>query len=56
MAGLSLLYCGCSVGPNYVKPPVETPTAYKENAGWKVAQPQDELPGESGGKSLMIVG
>ncbi len=23
---------------------METPTAYKENAGWKVAQPQDELP------------
>ena len=41
---LPLLFCGCSVGPNYVRPPVETPTAYKENADWKVAQPQDELP------------
>ncbi len=41
---LPLLFCGCSVGPNYVRPPVETPTAYKETAEWKVAQPQDELP------------
>jgi len=32
---------GCTVGPNYVKPTVEVPAAYKENAGWQVAQPQD---------------
>ena len=31
----------CTVGPNYVKPTVEVPDAYKENAGWQVAQPQD---------------
>src|SRR5262245_56604800 len=31
----------CTVGPNYVKPTVEVPAAYKENAGWQVAQPQD---------------
>ena len=44
LVGLTLLYCGCSVGPNYHRPPVEAPTAYKENAGWKVAEPKDELP------------
>jgi outer membrane protein TolC len=33
---------GCTVGPNYVRPPVVTPDAYKENADWKVAQPQDD--------------
>ena len=31
----------CTVGPNYVKPTVEVPAAYKENAAWQVAQPQD---------------
>lgn len=31
----------CTVGPNYVRPTVEVPAAYKENAGWQVAQPQD---------------
>ena len=43
LVGLTLLFCGCSVGPNYHRPPVETPAAYKENAGWKVAEPKDEL-------------
>ena len=27
-----------------MRPPTATPDAYKENAGWKVAQPRDELP------------
>ena len=43
-AGLVLLAAGCSVGPDYVRPPTAAPDAYKENAGWKVAQPRDELP------------
>ena len=34
---------GCSVGPDYVRPPVITPDAYKENAGWKVAEPRDDV-------------
>ena len=38
---LSML-TACTVGPNYVKPTVETPASYKENAGWKVAQPKDD--------------
>jgi NodT family efflux transporter outer membrane factor (OMF) lipoprotein len=40
IAGLA----ACSVGPNYVRPPVETPSAYKEAQGWKKAEPQDERP------------
>ena len=43
-AGMLIFFTGCSVGPDYVRPPAETPLAYKENAGWKVAQPRDELP------------
>jgi len=34
---------GCSVGPDYARPPVITPGAYKENAGWKVAEPRDDV-------------
>ena len=34
---------GCTVGPNYARPPAQTPTAYKESEGWKVAQPGDEM-------------
>jgi NodT family efflux transporter outer membrane factor (OMF) lipoprotein len=43
--GLTLL-TGCVVGPDYVRPTVITPAAYKEIDGWKVAQPQDDvIPG-----------
>jgi len=38
IAGLA----ACSVGPNYVRRPVETPSAYKEAQGWKQAEPRDE--------------
>ena len=44
VAGALALVIGCSVGPDYVRPPTAAPEAYKENAGWKVAQPKDELP------------
>ncbi len=32
---------GCTVGPDYRRPDVETPAAYKEDQGWAVAQPAD---------------
>jgi NodT family efflux transporter outer membrane factor (OMF) lipoprotein len=32
---------GCNVGPRYSRAPVDTPPAYKELDGWKLAQPQD---------------
>jgi NodT family efflux transporter outer membrane factor (OMF) lipoprotein len=35
---------GCMVGPDYTRPPADAPAAYKEAAGWKIAQPQDEVP------------
>jgi NodT family efflux transporter outer membrane factor (OMF) lipoprotein len=46
IAGLVLivLYTGCSVGPNYVKPQAPVPSSYKENVNWKTAQPKDQLP------------
>ncbi len=39
-----LLLAGCAVGPDYKRPAVETPAAYKEAGDWKPAQPQDEAP------------
>jgi NodT family efflux transporter outer membrane factor (OMF) lipoprotein len=42
-----LPFAGCVVGPNYRRPPVETPPSYKETGNWKTAQPGDEkLPGK----------
>jgi NodT family efflux transporter outer membrane factor (OMF) lipoprotein len=37
----SVLLAGCVVGPKYQKATVDTPPAYKESQGWKVAQPSD---------------
>lgn len=37
-----VLVLGCTVGPNYRTPTVQTPTAYKEADGWKPAQPNDQ--------------
>ena len=42
VAGMLLLLNACSVGPNYVKPKTEPPVAFKEMAGWKMAQPKDD--------------
>jgi NodT family efflux transporter outer membrane factor (OMF) lipoprotein len=33
---------GCTVGPNYVRPPVDTPPTYKESSDFKPAQPADQ--------------
>jgi NodT family efflux transporter outer membrane factor (OMF) lipoprotein len=38
---LLLLLAACEVGPDYQRPSVETPPAYKEIGGWKQAEPQD---------------
>jgi NodT family efflux transporter outer membrane factor (OMF) lipoprotein len=35
---------GCAVGPNYVRPAVETPAAYKESVPFKQAAPRDQEP------------
>lgn len=38
-----LLVNGCNVGPRYHTPPVQSPAAYKETDGWKLAQPKDDV-------------
>ena len=39
----SLLLGACAVGPDYKRPEVNSPLAYKETAGWKLAEPRDAL-------------
>lgn len=41
---LALLLGACAVGPNYSKPEVVTPPAYKEAGDWVVATPSDAAP------------
>jgi NodT family efflux transporter outer membrane factor (OMF) lipoprotein len=38
-----LVVCGCTVGPDYERPDVAAPDAYKESANWKPAQPADAI-------------
>jgi NodT family efflux transporter outer membrane factor (OMF) lipoprotein len=40
----ALLAAGCKVGPDYKRPEVETPTAFKEQGNWQPAQPRDNAP------------
>ena len=35
---------GCAVGPNYVRPDTPAAAQFKEAAGWKLADPNDQLP------------
>jgi NodT family efflux transporter outer membrane factor (OMF) lipoprotein len=38
------LLAGCTVGPNYKRPPAPAPEAYKTPAPWREAAPKDSLP------------
>ncbi|HEY5084494.1 MAG TPA: hypothetical protein VII48_08240, partial [Rhizomicrobium sp.] len=40
LAALALA-AGCNLAPKYKPPTVETPVAFKETNGWKLAQPSD---------------
>ena len=42
LVAATMLLSGCSVGPDYVRPAVETPAAYREAGAWKPAQPRDD--------------
>jgi len=43
LAAASLMV-GCAVGPNYKRPPVQAPEAYKTEPPWRIAVPSDSLP------------
>ena len=40
MALAALLLAGCAAGPDYVRPAMDLPAAYKETGPWKTATPQ----------------
>ena len=44
LTAIGLVLAGCAVGPNYSRPSVTTPTAFKEAEGWKPAEPSDAAP------------
>jgi NodT family efflux transporter outer membrane factor (OMF) lipoprotein len=44
LTAVGLVLAGCAVGPNYARPSVTTPMAYKEAEGWKPAEPSDAAP------------
>ncbi len=39
----ALFLFGCTVGPNYVRPPADVPVSYKELGDWKPVQPSDQF-------------
>jgi NodT family efflux transporter outer membrane factor (OMF) lipoprotein len=41
LAAPLMLLTACTVGPDYVRPAVDAPAAFKEMDGWKTAQPRD---------------
>ena len=41
---VAALLAACTVGPDYARPAVPAPAGFKENQGWKLAQPADDLP------------
>ena len=43
LAIASLMLSGCAIGPDYVRPAMAVPAAYKEQGDWKQAEPKDEL-------------
>ena len=50
IAGISVIFAGCTVGPDYVRPDAPVPVAYKEawkpappEKGWRQARPADAI-------------
>ena len=41
LAACLALAAGCAVGPDFKRPDMQVPAAFKENAGWTVAAPND---------------
>ena len=44
LAGAALLLAGCVAGPDYVRPEVATPPAWKLEAPWRAGAPDDAAP------------
>jgi NodT family efflux transporter outer membrane factor (OMF) lipoprotein len=44
--GAAALLTACAAGPDYVRPAIDAPDAYKEGAAWKSAEPQRAESGQ----------
>src|SRR5262245_54747627 len=42
LAALAVL-TGCTVGPDYVRPPADVPAQFTEGGPWKAGEPQDAI-------------
>ncbi|HEY6610220.1 MAG TPA: efflux transporter outer membrane subunit [Pseudomonas sp.] len=40
---LALALSGCAIGPDYQRPEINTPAAFRQAEGWKAAEPADAL-------------
>jgi len=49
-----LVLAGCAVGPDYVRPQIDVPVAYKEPGLWKTAEPGRLITISAGGKPMAI--
>lgn len=52
---LALLVSACAVGPDYKRPDVAMPTAFKEAKGWTAAIPKIIRPKATGGRCIRIL-
>src|SRR5262249_30658201 len=43
LCAVCITLAACEVGPDYERPPVETPDNYKEGVNWQPAQPHDDI-------------
>ncbi|SHM79895.1 efflux transporter outer membrane subunit [Phytopseudomonas punonensis] len=43
LLALSVALAGCAIGPDYQRPEISTPAAFKQAEGWKAAVPADAL-------------
>src|ERR1700709_2735374 len=47
LTAVIMLLGGCAAGPDYVRPQMDTPAAFKEDTAWKTATPQQIDPNHS---------
>ena len=44
---IAVLLSACAAGPDYQRPPVDTPAAFKEIGDWKPAEPREPLAADN---------
>ena len=44
---VAVLLSACAAGPDYQRPPIDTPAAFKEIGDWKPAEPREPLAADN---------